>query len=95
MNVENRQAHTLFGVVTLFFLGHALRIFLNLHEIGHEKLPVVDFDSPDYVYNPCVTHWPYWIMVIILCICLVLLYTIYYILYYTIVLFPSTYYMSR
>jgi hypothetical protein len=32
MQIENRQAHTLFGVVTLFLLGNSLRIFLNIHE---------------------------------------------------------------
>jgi hypothetical protein len=33
MNVENRQAHTLFGVAALFVGGHILRILLNLHEM--------------------------------------------------------------
>ena len=32
MQIENRQAHTLFGVVTLFLLGNSLRIVLNIHE---------------------------------------------------------------
>ena len=32
-SLEIRQAQTFFGVVTLFFIGHTLRIFLNLHEI--------------------------------------------------------------
>ena len=33
MNNENRQAHTLFGVVALFCFGHTLRIILNMHDI--------------------------------------------------------------
>ena len=32
-SLEIRQAQTFFGVVALFFIGHTLRIFLNLHEI--------------------------------------------------------------
>ncbi len=32
MQIENRQAHTLFGVVTLFLMGNSLRIILNIQE---------------------------------------------------------------
>ena len=34
---ENRQAHMLFGVVTLFFIGCTLRMVLNIEEI-HQTL---------------------------------------------------------
>ena len=33
MKSENRQAHTLFGVVSLFLIGHLFRMILNLHEV--------------------------------------------------------------
>ena len=33
MKSENRQAHTLFGVVTLFLIGHLFRMVLNIHEV--------------------------------------------------------------
>ena len=33
MKSENRQAHTLFGVVALFLIGHLFRMILNLHEV--------------------------------------------------------------
>ena len=33
MNVENKQAHTLFGVIALFFVGHLFRIVLNINDI--------------------------------------------------------------
>ena len=33
MNVENKQAHTLFGVIGLFFFGHLFRIVLNINDI--------------------------------------------------------------
>ena len=33
MKSENRQAHTLFGVVALFLIGHLFRMVLNLHEV--------------------------------------------------------------
>ena len=31
--LENRQVHMLFGVVTLFFVGYALRMVLNINEL--------------------------------------------------------------
>ena len=36
MKSENRQAHTLFGVVSLFLIGHLFRMILNLHEVFME-----------------------------------------------------------
>ena len=33
MNVENKQAQTLFGVIGLFFFGHLFRIVLNINDI--------------------------------------------------------------
>ena len=33
MKSENRQAHTLFGVATLFLIGHLFRMVLNIHEV--------------------------------------------------------------
>lgn len=36
---ENRQAHTLFGVVALFLIGHLFRMILNLHEIFMNRSP--------------------------------------------------------
>ena len=32
-SLEIRQAQTFFGVVALFFIGHTLRVFLNIHEM--------------------------------------------------------------
>ena len=37
MATENRQAHIVFGVVLLFFIGCILRIVLNIEEI-HQYL---------------------------------------------------------
>ena len=63
MNVERRQAHTLFGVVSLFFVGHAVRIGLNLHEMSdvfapqNEANDTIDYDNEntldtyDYEYS--------------------------------------------
>jgi hypothetical protein len=36
MQIENRQANTLFGVVSLFILGNSLRIILNIDEAVNE-----------------------------------------------------------
>ena len=33
MNVENKQARMLFGVIGLFFFGHLFRIVLNVNDI--------------------------------------------------------------
>ena len=33
MNIENKQAHMLFGVIGLFFFGHLFRIALNVNDI--------------------------------------------------------------
>ena len=33
MNVENKQAQMLFGVIGLFFFGHLFRIVLNVNDI--------------------------------------------------------------
>ena len=37
IDAENRQAYTLFGVVTLFITGHCLRIFLNIYEMVYHN----------------------------------------------------------
>ena len=73
MKVERRQAHTLFGVVSLFFIGHAVRIVLNLHEIFAVQGLISqeqDYDEEDYEYdyddyesNPCITPLPLWSLV--------------------------------
>ena len=39
MKSENRQAHTLFGVVALFLIGHLFRMILNLQEVFMPKSP--------------------------------------------------------
>ena len=56
MNVENRQAHTLFGVVGLFCMGHTLRMVLNLHEIFSK----IDENSGN---SGCYILLPFWILV--------------------------------
>ena len=33
MNIENKQAQMLFGVIGLFFFGHLFRIVLNVNDI--------------------------------------------------------------
>ena len=33
MRAENRQTHMLFGVATIFIVGHSLRIALNVQEL--------------------------------------------------------------
>ena len=33
MRAENRQTHMLFGVATIFIVGHSLRIALNIQEL--------------------------------------------------------------
>ena len=54
-NLEIRQAQTFFGVVALFFIGHTLRVFLNLHEIWVEG-DVVNEDQN----RGCVGPLPFW-----------------------------------
>ena len=59
LNIENRQARTLFGVVFLFFIGHTLRIILNLEEIFANR------ESEEYKSrnSNCGVPIPYWAMV--------------------------------
>ena len=60
-NLEIRQAQTFFGVVALFFIGHTLRIFLNLHEIWvHE----IGESANDEQNRGCVSPLPFWNQVI-------------------------------
>ena len=58
LEAENRgQAHTLFGVVALFFMGHVFRVVFNVHEIYLTS-------SFDRKLNPgCASHLPFWVHV--------------------------------
>ena len=53
ITLENRQAHIVFGVVSLFLIGCVFRIILNVEEI-HQYL--TKDEKCDYVV-------PYWIRV--------------------------------
>ena len=33
MRAEHRQTHMLFGIATIFIIGHSLRIVLNIYEL--------------------------------------------------------------
>ena len=59
MKVESRQAHTLFGVVFLFFVGHTLRICLNMEEL------FVSRATPEYKLRneDCGSPIPFWALV--------------------------------
>ena len=59
MKLEIRQAQTLFGVVALFFIGHTLRIFLNLHEISVKPWQINDLIG-DERNRGCVSILPFW-----------------------------------
>ncbi len=68
MRIEQRQAHTLFGVAFIFLSGHALRIILNLHEaIDSDVLTRVrqqlnhTMDTEED--SDCASPWPFWTMV--------------------------------
>ena len=74
LKIENRQAHTLFGVVFLFFLGHTLRIILNLEEMkrkfmvelmsGGEANETIEWRNQTIDRNrDCESDVPYWAMV--------------------------------
>ena len=74
MKIENRQAHTLFGVVFLFFLGHTLRIILNLEKMkrkftvelmsGGEANETIEWRNQAIDWNrDCESDIPYWAMV--------------------------------
>ena len=45
MNVENKQAQTLFGVIGLFFFGHLFRIVLNINDIYIFSFRRIDMDT--------------------------------------------------
>ena len=59
LKLEIRQAQTLFGVVALFFIGHTLRIFLNLHEISVKPWQISDLIG-DERNRGCVSILPFW-----------------------------------
>ena len=48
MNVENKQAQTLFGVIGLFFFGHLFRIVLNINDIYIFSFRSIDMDTNKY-----------------------------------------------
>ena len=52
MKSENRQAHTLFGVVSLFLLGHLFRMILNLHEVFMSDTT----ETEDAVNGTCINE---------------------------------------
>ena len=59
MNVENKQAHTLFGVIGLFFFGHLFRIVLNINDIY-----LFSFREVDEATNcDCVVDMPLYTLV--------------------------------
>ena len=51
MKSENRQAHTLFGVVSLFLIGHLFRMILNLHEVFMSDSVDSDIESNETIVN--------------------------------------------
>ena len=51
MKSENRQAHTLFGVVSLFLIGHLFRMILNLHEVFMSGSMDSDNQSNETIFN--------------------------------------------
>ena len=51
MKSENRQAHTLFGVVSLFLIGHLFRMILNLHEVFMSDSVDSDIESNETMVN--------------------------------------------
>ena len=55
--LENRQAHMLFGVVTLFFIGYTLRMVLNVNEL-HVMLTRSKEEA-----EHCPVVFPFWIRV--------------------------------
>ena len=56
--LEIRQVQTFFGVAALFFLGHSLRIFLNLFEVWFEEDIVPTMNE---LHNfGCVSYRPLW-----------------------------------
>ncbi len=65
MTVENRQAHTLFGVAALFVAGHILRILLNLHEMFQEGWKESDDkdSAADLDLSHCALELPFWVLV--------------------------------
>ena len=56
--LETRQAITSIGVVTLFILGHSLRIFLNFFEVHYEEdiMPAMKKSQN----KGCISHRPFW-----------------------------------
>ena len=64
--LETRQAITSIGVVTLFILGHSLRIFLNFFEVHYEEDIVPAMKS---IQNKgCISHRPFWNNVSSICV---------------------------
>ena len=51
MKSENRQAHTLFGVVSLFLIGHLFRMILNLHEVFMSGFMDSNIPSNETMFN--------------------------------------------
>lgn len=81
MNVENKQAHTLFGVIGLFFFGHLFRIVLNINDIY-----LLSFREVNKATNcDCVVDLPLYTFVSICIINIIILY-----LYYKLLLMGNT-----
>ena len=63
MQTENRQVNTLYGVVSLFVLGHLPRVTLNVQEMIFDV-----FGFHEIAEQTCENQNPFWVHVSLLLI---------------------------